>query len=328
MAGAGGPCGAAVGGVEAKVGAAGPAGGSCGGTIGLLPMAALAPAGSWSSTWQPERKDEAPILHMASISSEASLVDSLASPSDPGRPLLDRVLSKDRFLLLLMLMLSPPVVACALLSLNTSALYWIGDAGLSAAVGALLWATVGQVIMQRGLASPRSASVFAVIFPTAGLLAAAHVHRTSATYFASRLHNRDCGTSFHEKHHLQRAWLAAEEIREKCVADRAVVTGEPTIGQVDQVMPVSHCPGYEEGLAEWGGEWAYLEALEGSHHCAGWCEYSERPLWRVFMDRMPHDRCSLAASGVLSGAVYRTASQVEIYCLSVLFFSIFVFLTM
>lgn len=292
---------------------------------GLLPMAALAPArSSWiesSEMGESSLYEEQTVEH---VSSTGSFIDSISSfsLSDTGQGLLAQVFCEDRVLLILMLLLGPPVVGCTLLSINTSALYWIGDVGFSASGGALLWATVGQVIMHRRLLSRRTACVMAVVIPTAGLLAAAHVHRTSAAYFASRLHNKECGTSFPAKHQLQLAWLAAEKIHDQCVSARADLSGILTDKQVELVMPVSHCPGYEEGLAEWGSEWAYLEALEGSHHCAGWCEFSPRPLWRVFMVRKPHDRCSLAASGVLDGLVYRTASQVEIYCTSLLFFFI------
>lgn len=284
--------------------------------VGLLPMASLRPFAekSWGSL-----SDQDNLWRHSS--SESSLMDSLTSfGSDPGHPLIAKVFSEDRILLMLMLLLGPPVVACALLSLNTSALYWIGDVGLTSAAGALLWATVGQVVMHRRLLTRRTSCVLAVVVPTAGLLWAAHTHRTYAVYFSSRLHNKECGTSFHAKNHLQKAWLAADKIHAQCVSTRANVSeGVVADSQVEAVQPVSHCPGYEEGLETWGSEWAYLEALEGSHHCAGWCEFSEKPLWRVFGNPNPQDRCSLAASGVLSGLVYRTAKQVELYCVVLLF---------
>lgn len=291
--------------------------------MGLLPMAAFKPTDDgetpvqdptdhhWSSNqWSSTRHS----------SVTESLLGSIESLSHQGQPLLAQVINEDRVLLILMLLLGPPVVACALLSLNTSALYWIGDVGFSASAGALLWATVGQVVMHRRILSRRTACVVAVVIPASGLLAAAHMHRTSAAYYSSRLQNKECGTSFHAKHHLQTAWLAAETIHKQCVAARAdVSTGALSPQQVETVMPVSNCPGYEAGLDTWGSEWAYLEALEGSHHCAGWCTFSQKPLWKVFGDKLPHDRCSLAASGVLGGNVYRTSIQVEIYCTAVLF---------
>lgn len=325
-------------------GGAGCAGGLRAGNVGLLPMASLTPArktvglpeepqpypgdATVAEPWPQESRKYTRNYSMVSTASEGGLVDAFASSSDPGRPLLEKIFSKDRFLLMLMVVLSPPVVACTMLSFNTSALYWIGDIGFSAAGGAILWASVGQVVIYRGLASLRTATVLAVLLPTGGLMMAAHLYRTAAVNLSSRLHSLDCGRQFFEKHNLQVAWLAAEKILEDCVSARADVSGMSTYEQVQAVMPVTHCPGYEEGLAKWEGEWAYLEALEETHHCAGWCEFSEKPLWGVFGNKKPHDRCTLAASAVMSDLVYRSAFQVEIYCMAVISLSIFIFLSL
>lgn len=315
--------------------------------VGLLPMASLTPASqssglleepelsqgarSEAQTWSTGQLPEEPEKYRRNYSQvqyEGTVVDIFASSSDPGRPLLEKMFRKDRFLLMLMVVLSPSVVACTMLSFNTSALYWIGDIGFSAAGGAILWASVGQVVMYRGLASLRTATVLAVLLPSGGLLMAAHLYRTAAVNLSSRLYSSDCGMQFLEKHNLQVAWLAAEKILEECVSARADVSGLSTYSQVQAVMPVTHCPGYEEGLEKWEGEWAYLEDLEETHHCAGWCEFSAKPLWRVFGNKKPHDRCTLAASAVMTDLVYRSAMQVEIYCMAVISLSIFVFLSL
>merc|ERR1719221_524405 len=62
----------------------------------------------------------------------------------------------------------------------------------------------------------------------------------------------------------------------------------------------------------------YLQSLEESHHCAGWCEPAPEPLWLPQQSAGTKDSCSVAAGEILHGQVLRVAGQVEVYCLVVL----------
>lgn len=232
-------------------------------------------------------------------------------------PLVLDVLSEDKFSLFLLMVLGPPAVNCAWLSMQPSFTYWFGQSSFILTAAALLCVATGQAALLRGSLQRRLVCIASVFVPAACLLLTATFTRGAVGSLAGRLSSLDC-YNFPAKMHVEEAWRAAAELKRQCVAARAAETPEATEAEVELMIPVKQCPGYEEGLARWESEWTYLEALEGTERCAGWCEPASRPLWRVFLNENPKDRCSLVAADIFGGQVLRVCSQVQLYCVVVL----------
>lgn len=232
-------------------------------------------------------------------------------------PLINSVMSEDKLSLFLLVILGPPAVSCSWLSMQPTFTYWFGQSSVILTAAALLCVATGQAALIRGSLPRRLVLIVSVFVPVACLLLTATFTGGAVGGMAFRLQSLDC-RNYAAKWHVEEAWRAAAQLKEACLANRTAATSEARQEEVELTMPVQECPGYEEGFAQWGYEWEYLKALEETERCAGWCEYSSKPLWRVFLNENPKDRCALAAADVLGGQVRRICSQVQLYCIIVL----------
>jgi len=223
----------------------------------------------------------------------------------------------DKLIFVLLLALGPPSILLTWLSFQPAVILWIGRSGRAVAFFALLLAIVGHDLLARGIVQRRFAVIVLLVLPAATLGVAAHVHKVRAIDVRSRLEAQDC-TSFPGKVRLEQAWQEANLLFDSCIARQANLTGAP-IKELHEVTRLRNCLGYETGMVTWGVEWDYLENLETSQRCAGWCEL-RHPLWGPFLSYQPHDRCSMAAAQMMTTQVQRTALQASIYCMAILVF--------
>jgi len=223
----------------------------------------------------------------------------------------------DKLIFFMLLVLGIPSISCAWMARYPSVVYWIGQSGTLAPAGCMMWVILGNDLFARKVVKPRLAVVLVLVLPIVVLMIVAHTHKVMSTSLLAKLETEDC-ISFPQKLHLDKAWHAAHAVLNKCVEVQANLTGAPA-SEVEAVTWVQRCPDYADGLETWGKEWDYLESLESSQRCAGWCDL-QVPLWRNFQDYRPRDRCSLAVATIMGGEVHRTARQVVVYCFFVLIF--------
>lgn len=224
---------------------------------------------------------------------------------------------QDKLTWFMLVVIGIPTMSCALLSRHPSVIYWMGQSGFLIPVGVMLWVLLGHDLLTRRVLQRRLAVVIVLVFPITVFLVVAHVHKMRSVDLHARLMSKDC-TSFPGKVRLEEAWQAASRMFDECVHLQMNQTGAP-LRELQQVTSVSRCIGYEVGRADWAMEWDYLEELESSQRCAGWCTV-QAPLWHNMVDYKPHDRCSLVAAEMMGGEVYRTARQLVFYCFSALGF--------
>jgi len=221
----------------------------------------------------------------------------------------------DKLVFVLLLALGPPAILLTWLSFQPAVILWIGRAGRAVAFFALLLVLVGHDLLARGILRRRFAVIVLLVLPAAALGMAAHIHKVRGIDVRSKLEAHDC-TSFPGKVRLEEAWHEASVLFDSCIAHQANLTGAP-IEELYEVTRLRNCLGYEMGLLNWGVEWDYLENLETSQRCAGWCQL-RRPLWGPFLSDKPHDRCSLAAAQMMTTQVQRTSLQAAVYCMAIL----------
>mmetsp|Transcript_27671 Transcript_27671/g.54301 ORF Transcript_27671/g.54301 Transcript_27671/m.54301 type:complete len:256 (-) Transcript_27671:51-818(-) len=221
----------------------------------------------------------------------------------------------DKLIFVLLLALGPPAILLTWLSFQPAVILWIGRAGRAVSFFALLLAVVGHDLLARGILRRRFAIIVLLVLPAATLGIAAHVHKVRAIDVRSKLEPHDCST-FPGKVRLEKAWEEANVLFDNCIAHQANLTSAP-IDELYQVTRLRNCVGYKLGMVKWGVEWNYLEYLETSQRCAGWCVL-RRPLWGPFLSFQPHDRCCLAAAQMMTTMVQRTALQAATYCMAIL----------
>lgn len=242
-------------------------------------------------------------------------------PRTSERGQLQKAPFQDRLTFFMLLVLGMPAISCAWMARNPSVTYWMGQSGLLMPAGVMLWVLLGHDLLSRKVVDRRLGAIVVLVLPIMALLITAHVHKLSALDKYERLKAEDC-KHFPGKVRVEQAWQEANKIFDSCVEFHRNLSHAP-LRELRLVTEVQNCAGYEVGARSWGGEWAYLEELERSQRCAGWCTV-ERPLWHNMVDYKPRDRCSAVAADILRGEVYRTARQVVFYCiLSLMFICVF-----
>lgn len=225
----------------------------------------------------------------------------------------------DKLVFVLLLMFGMPLINTYLLSLQPSVVFWVGTYGRVIVPVVFVCIVVSYSFMHRGFAKRRPAITVLIVLPSCAMMLSAHVHKLIALNASTQLATEDC-ESFKGKMRLEAAWQTASDLRDACIERKMNITGAPQ-AEIDLITKFDECPGYAEGLKQWNGEWTYLQALERTEHCAGWCIPS-KPLWVLAdNDEQPvgvRDRCSLAAAYSLDSVVRRTSTQIVVYCLTLL----------
>jgi len=212
----------------------------------------------------------------------------------------------------LLLVISFPVVSCAWTSLNPDMAYWVGLSGFWAAAGSVFWLLVGHAVLSVSSISRRDASLLLLIVPFMLLLAATHHQKFEALSASAQLGLRDC-TAYPATERLELAWQDARSLFDNCVQLQVNLTGQP-VAEVELVTALPRCPGYSKLLRSHPSELGYLQHLETTHHCSGWCRKHKALFGRTALEGdWVQDRCSLVAASYVQ-EVERTASQTLIYC--------------
>jgi hypothetical protein len=139
---------------------------------------------------------------------------------------------------------------------------------------------------------------------------------------ASMLHSTDC-TTFGAKLDLDDAYRSAAMIFDTCV-QRVAISTNSTAELTAPLIDLQDCSEYQTSTTEidqYSTQWAYLETLERTEGCSGWCTPGEPALWS--RDHYAMDLCSRAAGTIMQGKVKRAGSRLIVLGIFQLLISVF-----
>jgi len=193
------------------------------------------------------------------------------------------------------------------LALDPNARYWIGQSGFAVLI------IVPVVIVAHVLQSYyRRPLYFAVIFscalPPLMSFIIGFSYMAPVEEVVDRLLSTDC-TTFREKFHIEQAYKAASSFYDDCLNAEAK-NRSATVEVVKRDMVISQCPGYDPKASGFPREWLYLQSLEQTEHCAGWCFVGEGALWTH--NPLSWDSCSAASGMTMKHTVARNAQRMVV----------------
>lgn len=190
--------------------------------------------------------------------------------------------------------------------------YWIGDYFDVVVVLPCLYLAAHLLHLCRG-GLVRS-TVFVCLVGSAGLLLGlGNVVLLAASSFGSAFLARDC-YALPQKQALQVEWEAARDYLASCATDFASKKNVTYAHALDRLR-IGDCPGYAARVAEQHVlSWPYLQVLEESYLCSGWCAESSSSIWTF---QSTHGACSPVVADILVRRIQLTMLQVSVYCLVV-----------
>lgn len=138
------------------------------------------------------------------------------------------------------------------------------------------------------------------------LLVLSNITLNAASQTAPMLGSTDC-LSWPAKRDVQSQWDQARTFYASCVSAKAKKDKLKFAAAAD-VLRMRDCPDYDKQAAD-HPDWSYLEHLEDTQRCSGWCKF-EPPLWTR---KQTQDPCSPAASLVIRDKAEHSMKQVAIY---------------
>lgn len=199
----------------------------------------------------------------------------------------------------------PPLIAAWRVSTDPSAKYWIG--------GWPFWICVVVVALivvchfwQLLAGRPRFFPILlSGAIPALVIMVAGYFVMVPIGGVVQELASTDCVT-YDRKVEVENAYRSALELFDSCVTRVAQAT-ESTVQVTAPLIDLTDCAEYKSSkdFQLYGREWAYLQALEDTQFCSGWCTPGSPALWSRNHDVM--DLCSNTASIVLQGKVKRLA---------------------
>lgn len=150
-----------------------------------------------------------------------------------------------------------------------------------------------HVIHARKMVPVKKVVIFGIFVPATIIILMADMFYESSWRKAQDLADRDCD-AFQGKRDLQNSWEVAYYIYESCLNQTNVVSGY-TRAQLQKNFRLDDCEDYSMISDEYQAykyDWLYLEHLEKSLACSGWC-YPGQQLWSK---QTVKDDCSSSVS--------------------------------
>lgn len=217
----------------------------------------------------------------------------------------ERVGLYDKVTFIVSILLLYPVSLLLMLHLDWNVEYWLGKWALYCVLLVPAWVVLSHILLRAGcVKSP----VSIMLAPAALLFVVSLTQGWELQNMATLLGSNECAASV-GKAKLETAWMAAEMYLDACVTQLANVTG---VGydEMAWTTPMQSCPGYHDAHHQYDREWTYLERMEKTQFCGGWCS-PRPPLWMAEVEFQ--DSCSLAASQSFSGYTCFVNKQTGLY---------------
>lgn len=168
-------------------------------------------------------------------------------------------------------------------------------------------------------------TMFSTVFPAVVLAISGYFVTMPLKHIGDDLRSPDC-TSNSRKFEVETAYRKALEIFDSCVTRVAVAT-KASVKETAPLLDLTDCAEYKSAgeFSKYGREWVYLEALEKSQFCSGWCTPGSPALWT-----RNHDTLDLCASvsgivlqekvGLLVGRMLVLGVAIGLACLFAIFY--------
>jgi len=205
-------------------------------------------------------------------------------------------------------LLSWPMSSIYFLYQKPSVAYWFGHFEEILGAGIIIWTVIVYFIFVAKMIGRGTATVCLLVLPCTILAMSSELQELQFQFIGQALLSQDC-SSHHTKVEIQGAWAAAKNVSTNCNKYLQDITGSP-LEELEKIRRFENCPGYWEARAGHEKEWAYLQGLETSYQCGGWCT-PDYPLWAV--SKTPLDSCALAAGYAMGHSIDHMGSQVSAF---------------
>lgn len=213
------------------------------------------------------------------------------------------------FTLAIFAMFSPVLIIGLDVARDPSVQYWIGYGTLKC----MTWVIVLVIIchiFHLVAARPRFYPMLcSTVIPSLMILLAGIYLMMPTRHVGAMLRSDDC-TSFSKKLQVDNAYRSAAQIFDTCV-QRVALSTNSTAEATAPLLDVTDCSEFQTApsdvISEYKEPWAYLQKLEETEGCSGWCTPGEPTIWT--RQHYVLDLCSKAAGNVISGKVQRAAMQ-------------------
>lgn len=199
------------------------------------------------------------------------------------------------FTLAVLVAIAAPTIMCLHLGAQQSVKYWVGS------LHYLAWFAPLFVLMCHMLhlfyGRPRYILMCLTLFVPSTMLCM--IGNSLPIPVALQLLSPDC-TTFADKYHIQEAYIAARSIYNECIQD-VIASSNQTMMQAQMSHTLEDCPNYKPAESNFFLEWQYLELLEKTQDCRGWCYEEDASLWVV--NTRPRDTCSKEVGMVTQGTI-------------------------
>lgn len=204
--------------------------------------------------------------------------------------------------------MGPTFIDAYILAQDSSAEYWVGR---------IAWAIIfliPAIVMLAHLVQSWArrplflALVASVAVPPLLSFIVGYVYMIPLSHAVVRLRSSDC-TTFKSKFHIESAYREAASFYNDCLTAVAKNSSK-TVEEVEKELVISQCPKYDPEASGYQEEWRYLEALETSENCAGWCATGQKALWTH--GQTARDSCSLAAAMHMDVLVQTNATRMMV----------------
>mmetsp|Transcript_20404 Transcript_20404/g.37135 ORF Transcript_20404/g.37135 Transcript_20404/m.37135 type:complete len:252 (-) Transcript_20404:21-776(-) len=217
---------------------------------------------------------------------------------------------------LAVLLFSYPCIVLLVFSSNATTRYWHGHWPTYAVLAIAVSIAVNLWAVTRSIVKPITGMSTMLVLPALAILIMCQVSWMQLQNTSALLSASGCSSSA-AKEHLNQAWMAAKELLDSCAEDLAQLTGAP-VNEKREITVLSSCQQYTHLLYMWEREWTYLERLEVTSGCGGFCEPA-RPIWGLAPG--VQDKCADAAALEMRGSMSTTSMQLTVYA-TVVFLSI------
>merc|ERR1719436_954865 len=154
--------------------------------------------------------------------------------------------------------------------------YWFGNTWICTVLIVIAWFLICQFLLMTKLMSRIMVPIYMVSIPTAVMTVICQVQTWHMEGAGSVLESADC-TSFPVKVHLESSWQRAHDLLQECSQRLANITGaDPSeTAKLQGHLYNYDCPDYSAALETYRKDWEYLQHLETTYLCGGWCSNSE-----------------------------------------------------
>jgi hypothetical protein len=195
------------------------------------------------------------------------------------------------------------------LAKDPSANYWVGPYGYVTLIVPILIgiAHVSQVTNRR---PGYLALVFSAAIPPFIFIILGYMYMVPVGMTVDRLYSSDCMT-FQEKYQIEQGYRSAETFWQNCLPG-AAIERDMTEEELAKILSITECYGYESAKEASGfaKQWNYLEQLEETEKCSGWCKPGEHALWSS--NPIGWDSCAAAAGLSMQEKVSRNAFRMMV----------------